>query len=273
MGPVIEVDDLDDPALRDYRRLTDVALRTQVEPPEGLFIAEGELVIRRALASGHRLRSVLMTATWLERMAPVLADSDAPVYLGSPTAVEAVTGFHVHRGALASVHRRPLPEPATLLATARRLVLLEDVVNHTNLGAVFRGAAALGMDAVLLSPSCADPLYRRSVRVSMGEVFAVAWTRLPGWPGSLGEVRAGGFRLLGLTPAPDAVPLDEVHLEPEQKLAVLLGTEGAGLSQHALARCDTAVRIPMARGVDSLNVAAAAAVAFWVLGDAAARRG
>ncbi len=273
MGPVIEVDDPDDPVLRDYRHLTDVQLRTRVEPPQGLFIAEGALVIRRALASGHRLRSVLMTAGWLEQMAAVLADTDAPVYVGSGEVVDAVTGFHVHRGALAAVHRRPLPEPGALLSAARRLVVLEDVVNHTNLGAVFRGAAALGMDGVLLSPSCADPLYRRSVRVSMGEVFAVPWTRLPGWPRALADVRDAGFRLLALTPAAGALPLDEVRVAPDERLAVLLGTEGAGLSPRAVAACDAAVRIPRARGVDSLNGAAAAAVAFWVFGDPAARRG
>ncbi len=272
MGPVVEVDDPDSPVLRDYRHLTDVQLRTRVEPPEGLFIAEGELVIRRALASGHRLRSVLMTPTWLDRMAPVLAGTDAPVYVGSAAVVDSVAGFHVHRGALASVHRRPLPEPGTLLAASRRLVVLEDIVNHTNLGAVFRGAAALGMDAVVLSPSCADPLYRRSVRVSMGEVFAVPWTRLASWPDALDDLRRAGFRLLALTPAPDALALDEVDVRSDDRVAVLLGTEGGGLSARAVARAEAAVRIPMARGVDSLNVAAAAAVAFWVLGDATARR-
>jgi tRNA G18 (ribose-2'-O)-methylase SpoU len=266
VGPVHEIDDADDPRLRDYHSLTDVALRRLLEPAGGLFIAEGALVIERAVAAGYRLRSVLTAAEWLDRLGPALRGSDAPVYVASRAMLEAVTGFHVHRGALASVHRRPLPEPAAVLAGASRVVVLEDMVSHTNLGAVFRSAAALGMDAVLLSPSCADPLYRRSVRVSMGQVFAVPYARLARWPQAIDDLRAAGHRVLALTPAPDATALDHVRLGADERVALLLGTEGPGLSGRAIAAADEVVRIPMAAGVDSLNVAAAAAVAFWVVG-------
>lgn len=266
MGPVEQVADPDDPRLRDYRSLTDVALRRLLEPAGGLFIAEGALVIERALAAGYALRSVLTAPEWLDRMRPALAGSAAPVYVGSPALLEAITGFHVHRGALAAVHRKPLPHPAELLGSARRVVVLEDTVSHTNLGAVFRSAAALGMDAVLLSPSCADPLYRRAVRVSMGTVFAVPYARIERWPHGLADLKDQGFRVLALTPGDDATPLDALRLAPDERVAVLLGTEGPGLSARALDAAGEKVRIPMAAGVDSLNVAAAAAVAFWVVG-------
>lgn len=266
MGPVVEVDDPDDPRLSDYRSLTDVALRTRIEPPHGLFIAEGALVIERALTAGYLLRSALMSPQWLERTTASLLTSDAPVYLGSEALLQTVTGFHVHRGALAAVHRRPLNELGDLLSTARRLVLIEDLVNHTNLGAIFRAAAALGMDAVVLSPESADPLYRRSVRVSMGAVFGVPYARAPRWPAAIEDIRAHGFRVLALTPAPDAMALDEISSEPDARLAILLGTEGAGLSDRAAALADERVRIPMMAGIDSLNVAAAAAIAFWEVG-------
>jgi tRNA G18 (ribose-2'-O)-methylase SpoU len=265
VGPVVEVDDPDDPRLADYRSLTDVALRTKYEPPNGLFIAEGALVIQRALAAGFALRSALMTPQWLERTAEALRPSAAPVYLGSADLLRTLTGFHVHRGALASVHRRPLPEFERVLATTGRLVVIEDIVSHTNLGAIFRAAAALGMDGVVLSPSSADPLYRRSVRVSMGAVFAVPYTRAPHWPGAIEELKAAGFQVLALTPAPDAAPLDALRFD-RSRLAVVLGTEGAGLSPVAARLADHRLRIPMVAGIDSLNVAAAAAIAFWVLG-------
>jgi tRNA G18 (ribose-2'-O)-methylase SpoU len=267
VGPVVEVDDPDDPRLADYRSLTDVALRTRIEPPGGLFIAEGALVIERALAADYLLRSALMTPQWLERTAPSLAPSLAPVYLGSDALLKTVTGFHVHRGALAAVHRRPLREFADLASTCRRLVVIEDLVNHTNLGAIFRAAAALGMDGVVLSPQSADPLYRRSVRVSMGAVFGVPYARAPHWPGALAELQAQGFRVLALTPAPDAIALDQISDDMDTRIAVVLGTEGAGLSDRAAALADERVRIPMMAGIDSLNVASAAAVAFWVLGE------
>jgi tRNA G18 (ribose-2'-O)-methylase SpoU len=266
VGPVFEVQAADDPRLADYRSLTDVALRRKFEPPHGLFIAEGALVIERALQAGYELRSVLMTPQWLERTAPTLAPSDAPVFLGSDELLRTVTGFHVHRGALASVHRRPLAELADLLGGCRRVVVLEDTVSHTNLGAIFRAAAALGMDGVVLSPTCTDPLYRRSVRVSMGAVFAVPYARAPEWPTALQVLRDAGFRILALTPAPDAAALGGVTVADTERIAVVLGTEGAGLSAAAAALADARIRIPMHAGVDSLNVAAAAAVAFWELG-------
>jgi tRNA G18 (ribose-2'-O)-methylase SpoU len=242
-----------------------VELRTRWEPPHGLFIAEGELVLRRALRAGYAPRSFLVDAKRVDQLAD-LPTGPAPVYAASQDVLEKATGFHVHRGVLASFHRRPLPSVAEVLAVSRRVAVLEDLNNHTNLGAVFRGAAALGVDGVLLSPSCADPLYRRSVRVSMGEVFAIPYARLEPWPSGLAEVRAAGFTVLALTPAEDAVPLQELDEAARARPAMLLGAEGAGLSWAALTASDLRVAIPMRRGVDSLNVAAAAAVAFWELG-------
>jgi tRNA G18 (ribose-2'-O)-methylase SpoU len=264
---VAEIADPMDPRVADYMTLTDVTLRTRFEPPRGLFIAEGELVIRRAARAGYRLRSLLVSPKMLAA-APDLTTvaGDAPVYVASPAVLQALTGFNVHRGALASVARRPLPAAADLLPTAERLVVLEDVTSHTNLGAVFRCAAGLGMDAVLLSPGCTDPLYRRSVRVSMGEVLAMPYARLEPWPAVLDQLREAGFTVLALTPDEAAEPLDRVRPQARDRVAVLLGTEGPGLSGAALAAAERRVRIPMARGVDSLNVAAAAAVAFWELG-------
>jgi tRNA G18 (ribose-2'-O)-methylase SpoU len=182
--------------------------------------------------------------------------------------LEAVTGFHVHRGALASMQRIPVPQAGSVLASARRVVVMEDIVNHTNLGAIFRSAAALGMDAAVLTPSCADPLYRRSVRVSMGTVFALPYARLDSWPGGLTTLAEHGFRTIALTPGPTAIDLRELRFGPNEKVALLLGTEGDGLSDPALAAADLRVRIPMTAGVDSLNVAAAAAVACYAIAAA-----
>lgn len=242
-------------------------MRRRIETPHGLFIAESETVIRRALAAGYQPRSMVMAPEWLDRMSGLIEAVDAaPVYAAPYDVLRALTGFHVHRGALASFHRRPLPSLASVAAAARRLVVLEDLVSHTNLGAVFRCAAALGMDGVVLSPPCADPLYRRSVRVSMGEVFAIPYTRAEQWPDVLDELRSLGFTLAAMTPAADAEPVDSAGFTPDERVAVLLGSEGPGLSVEALARCQRRLRIPMAGGVDSLNVAAAAAVTFWELG-------
>jgi tRNA G18 (ribose-2'-O)-methylase SpoU len=265
MGPVVEIDDVSDERLADYRDLTDVALRTKTEGPNGLFIAEGARVIERALATGYRLRSVVMTPDWLERTAPSLAGSDATVYVAAEPVLHALTGFHVHRGALASVHRRPLPDLDALLAGARRIAVVENLVNHTNLGAIFRSAAGLGIDAVVISPSSADPLYRRSVRVSMGAVFTVPYARAAAWPDDIHRISSAGFTVAALTPSPRAVALDDVAVDELDRLAVLIGTEGEGLSLAAVDAADLSVRIPMSPGVDSLNVAAAAAVAFWHL--------
>ncbi len=255
----MQITDPEDERIADYRALTDVELRTRWEPPHGLFIAEGELVLGRALRAGYRLRSVLVDAKRVDQV----PETTAPVYAASQDVLERTTGFHVHRGVLASFHRKPLRDAAQVLAGARRVVILEDVNNHTNLGAIFRGAAALGMDAVLLSPSCADPLYRRSVRVSMGEVFAVPYARLEPWPAVLDVVRGHGFTVLALTPAGDALPIQRLGAAQRERPALLLGAEGPGLSGPALRASDARVAIPMHRGVDSLNVAAAAAVAFW----------
>ncbi|GAA0465793.1 rRNA methyltransferase [Paractinoplanes deccanensis] len=259
-----EITDPDDERLGDYHALTDLELRTKWEPPNGLFIAEGELVLRRALRAGYRPRSYLIDAKRTGQIADL--PGDAPVYAAVPAVLEKVTGFHVHRGVLASFHRRPLPSALEVVETARRVAVLEDVNNHTNIGAVFRGAAALGIDAVLLSPTCADPLYRRSVRVSMGEVFAVPYATLEPWPSGLQTLRDAGFTVLALTPDPGAVALQRLSPAQRERTALLLGAEGPGLSKHAMAASDIPVKIPMRRNVDSLNVAAAAAVAFWELG-------
>ncbi|MDX3235878.1 RNA methyltransferase [Streptomyces sp. ME03-5709C] len=265
MAELITIDDPDDPRLRDYTSLTDVELRRRREPAEGLFIAEGEKVIRRALQAGYRMRSMLLSAKWVDAMGDVVDEVPAPVYTVSPELAERVTGYHVHRGALASMRREPLPDAADLLGDARRIVVMESVNDHTNIGAIFRSAAALGMDAVLLSPDCADPLYRRSVKVSMGAVFSVPYARLESWPRDLGAVREAGFKLLALTPHEQATGIDEAAPHRLERVALMLGAEGDGLSKRALAAADEWVRIPMAHGVDSLNVGAAAAVAFYAV--------
>jgi tRNA G18 (ribose-2'-O)-methylase SpoU len=263
----IHLSDATDPRLADYVCLTDVRLRRSLEAEHGLFIAEGEKVISRAIAAGYPVRSLLVSADKVATIADVAAWSQAPLYVLPPQVTEQLTGYHVHRGALASMQRLPLPPVAGLLASARRVVVLEDIVDHANVGAVFRCVAALGFDAVLLAPRCADPLYRRSVKVSMGAVLAVPYTRLPDWRGGLAELRAAGFRLLALTPDPAAVPIGEIagSIAPRDKIALLVGGEGDGLSNRWLAAADQAVRIPMSRGVDSLNVAAAAAIACYLL--------
>ncbi|MEV7677198.1 RNA methyltransferase [Streptomyces sp. NPDC088341] len=265
MAEPITIDDPDDPRLRDYTDLTDVELRRRREPAEGLFIAEGEKVIRRAGQAGYVMRSMLLSAKWLDTMRDVIDRATAPVYTVSPGLAERVTGYHVHRGALASMARKPLPAVAEVLRTARRVAVMEAVNDHTNIGAIFRSAAALGMDAVLLSPDCADPLYRRSVKVSMGAVFSVPYARLDGWPRSLDTVREAGFRVLALTPDERASAMDEAAPHRLERVALLLGAEGEGLSARALDTADEWVRIPMAHGVDSLNVGAAAAVAFYAV--------
>ncbi|MET7717788.1 RNA methyltransferase [Streptomyces sp. NPDC005407] len=265
MADLITVEDPDDPRLRDYTGLTDVELRRKREPAEGLFIAEGEKVIRRAKDAGYEMRSMLLSAKWVDVMRDVIDELPAPVYAVSPELAERVTGYHVHRGALASMQRKPLPTADDLLQSARRVVVMEAVNDHTNIGAIFRSAAALGMDAVLLSPDCADPLYRRSVKVSMGAVFSVPYARLESWPRGLESVREAGFKLLALTPDEKAAAIDEAAPHRLDRVALMLGAEGDGLSTQALVAADEWVRIPMAHGVDSLNVGAAAAVAFYAV--------
>src|SRR3712207_2356666 len=267
MATLVPVTDPDDPRLADYRDLRDVQLRTSLEAEHGLFLAEGEKVVRRAVQAGYSPRSFLMAPRWLPGLADVLDPTDAPCYVVEEALAEQVTGFHVHRGALASLHRRPVPPVEEVLTGARTVVVLEDVVDHTNVGAVFRSAAALGVDAVLLSPRCADPLYRRSVKVAMGAVFTVPWARVEHWYDAVAALSAAGFTTVALTPADDAVDI-EAAVQGRDRLALLVGTEGQGLSDRWLRGADVRAVIPMAAGVDSLNVAAATAGAR----DAARRR-
>ena len=268
---IIAVNTPTDPRLADYTGLTDVVLRTRIEPAGGLYMAESSQVIRRALEAGHRPRSLLMEPKWLESMADVIADlgEDVPVYVGEDAVLREITGFHLHRGAIAAMHRPKLRSVREVLDRARegegarRVLVLEDIVDHTNVGAAMRSAAALGVDAVLVTPRCSDPLYRRAVRVSMGTVFQVPWTRIDPWPEGMEELRRAGFVVAALALREDAVTLDELAAAPPEKLALVLGTEGDGLSRQTVAGADIVVRIPMDHGVDSLNVAAAGAVAFW----------
>ncbi|MFC4531290.1 TrmH family RNA methyltransferase [Sphaerisporangium dianthi] len=296
MPELITVEDPADPRLADYVRLRDVELRKSMEAERGLFMAEGEKVIRRAVAAGYPVRSVLTTPRWLAGLADALGD--ARVYLVSDEVMSGIAGFAVHRGALASMARLELPAVKHLLAgeftvpgdtrfaseqvaavvpaghdaparsggraRPRRVLVLEDLVDHGNVGAIFRCAAALGVEAVVLSPRCADPLYRRSVKVSMGAVFAVPYARMTNWHAGLAELREAGFRTLALTPDPAATPMDAAAMGG--RVALLLGSEGDGLSSRWLREADEAVRIPMSPaamslGVDSLNVVAAAAIA------------
>ena len=260
----IELTDAADPRVAEYTGLTDVALRTRYETGAGLYMAESSNVIRRAVAAGHVPRSFLMAPRWLEQMADVTdAFPDVPVFTAPESLLEGVTGFHLHRGALAAMNRPALPPVADVIAGARRVAVIEDVVDHTNVGAIFRSAAGIGVDAVLVTPRCADPLYRRSVRVSMGTVFQVPWTRLPAWPAGIEELREAGFTTASLALSDGAVTLDELAAARYERLALVLGSEGHGLTDATIEASDVVVRIPMAGGVDSLNVAAASAVAFW----------
>lgn len=267
----VRVDDIDDPVderLRDFVSLTDVALRRRLEPERGLYVAESEKVIRRALAAGHRPRAYLMAQRWLTDLADVVEQAERdgiPVFVGEPDVIETLTGFHLHRGALASMHRPRLADVADLVRDAGRVLVLEDVVDHTNVGAVFRSAAALGVDAVLVTPRCADPLYRRAIRVSMGTVFQVPWTRTGPWPDGMALLREAGFTVAALALAEVGTSLDELAADPPARLALVLGTEGDGLRRRTVEGADLTVRIPMAGGVDSLNVAAASAVAMWAV--------
>ncbi len=267
MAELIPVDDPQDDRLSDFVALRDVQLRRSLESERGLFIAEGEKVVRRSVEAGFRPRSFLMAPRWLPTLADVLAlVSTVPCYVVTEQLAEQVTGFHVHRGALASLHRKASPTVAEVVDGARRLVVLEDVVDSTNVGAIFRSAAALGADGVLLSPRCADPLYRRSLKVAMGAVLSLPWTRLPDWYDALPELSRVGFATVALTPDPDAIELSVAATELSgARLALVVGSEGAGLSGRWQAAADVRVRIPMARGVDSLNVAAATAVACYAL--------
>ncbi len=283
--PIVAIPTLDDPRLDAYARLTDVQLRSRLEPEKGLFIAESGNVIERALEAGMQPLSLLMEEKWLDALRPVIeraaaANPDAPVFVAPRAELAKLTGFELTRGALAAFRRPALPSVADVVRDARRIAVLENVTNHTNVGAIFRSAAALGMDAVLVTPSCYDPLYRRAVRVSMGTVFQIPWTRI-GEDGECTDPRkatsgawaaAGipllrelGFATAAFALSDDSVSLDDPRLAAEERLALVFGTEGDGLSPATIACCDYTVRIPMQHGVDSLNVAAASAVAFWAL--------
>ncbi|HEV2451727.1 MAG TPA: RNA methyltransferase [Streptosporangiaceae bacterium] len=289
MAEIVLVTDAGDPRLADYVRLTDMNLRKSLEAAHGLFVAEGEKVIRRALAAGYPPRSVLITARRLAALADLLDACAAPAYVVPDQVAERLTGFPVHRGVLASMERLSGRLVSEVVAgarrilvledmvdhgnvgssirhtkPARRILVLEDIVDHGNVGGLFRCAAALGVDGVILSPRCADPLYRRAVKVSMGAVFAVPYARMTDWYGGLAELRAAGFRLLALTPDQSAAPIDKIPAAG--RVALMLGTEGDGLSSRWSHEADETVCIPMdegalAAGVDSLNVVAAAAIA------------
>jgi tRNA G18 (ribose-2'-O)-methylase SpoU len=268
-----EITDPADERVSDYFSLTDVNLRKKLEPERGLYLAESEKVIRRALGAGHRPRSFLMGERWITDLSDIVERAESqgvPVYFAQAGVIEAMTGFHLHRGVLASMHRPPLVPPEALLDSASqqqhsRVVILENIVDHTNVGAAFRSAAALGVDAVLITPRCADPLYRRAVRVSMGTVFQVPWTRIDPWPGGLQVLRDKGFTVAAFALGDGAVSLDDLAVNQPDRLAMVFGTEGDGLSRLAVKGADLVVKIPMAGGVDSLNVASASAVAMWAL--------
>jgi tRNA G18 (ribose-2'-O)-methylase SpoU len=263
MAELIEVTDPADPRLADYRDLRDVELRKHLEAEHGLFLAEGEKVVRRAAAAGFTPRSFLMAPRWLDGLGDVLDATGAPCFVVTEDLAEEVTGFHVHRGALASLERLPLKSVAEVLDGARTVLVLEDLVDHTNVGAVFRCGAAFGFDAVLLAPRCADPLYRRSIKVGMGAVFTLPWTRFPDWADALRSLSRAGFTTVALTLGPDARPVEQAVAGVE-RVALVLGSEGHGLSPRWEESADRRATIPMSADVDSLNVAAAAAVACYV---------
>lgn len=273
---LVYLESLEDPRLDAYARLTEAQLRNKLEPQKGIFIAESFKVIERALEKNLQPLSFLMDEHWIETMQPLveraetMLDAEVSVFVLPPDELKQLTGFELTRGALAAFRRPELPAPEALLATAERIAVFENITNFTNIGALFRSAAALNVDAVLVTPSCCDPLYRRCVRVSMGTVFQIPWTRIGSqpqdWPSpGLALLKKYGFTTIALALSDDALHLDDPLLKQHDKLAIVLGTEGDGLSAHTIAQCDCTVSIPMHHGVDSLNVASASAVAFWEL--------
>ncbi|MGL5406133.1 MAG: TrmH family RNA methyltransferase [Propionibacteriaceae bacterium] len=262
-----DIGDAADERLRDYVSLRDTSLRRSLESREGLFIAEGEKVIKRAFAAGYRPRSLMLARRWIDGLQEEIAASDVSVYVVTEELAEQVTGFHVHRGALGSFHRHTRYQFDDMLPM-NRLVVMEDVVDHANVGAILRSAAGLGWDGVLLAPRSADPLYRRAIKTSMGAVFGLPWARIDDWVHGLEVLKESGFTVVALALREDAVPLSQfaASCTPDQKIAVLMGTEGSGLSQHWLEQADVVVTIPMGNGIDSLNVAAATAVVCYTLG-------
>lgn len=280
----ITIDSIDDERVAAYTNLTEIQLRNRLEPERGLFIAESPKVIDRALAAGREPISLLVEEPWIEGMSQTFDvvdkrwGTDIPVYVASPEQLRQLTGYRLHRGALSAMRRWPLPSVEETCRDARRVAVMENIVDHTNVGALMRSAAALDVDAVLVTPSCGDPLYRRAARVSMGTVFQIPWTRIGGddkyfWPRrGLEELRSLGFTTVAMALSDDSISLDELtrrlNNSPESadhidKLALIFGTEGDGLSRHTIAGADLTVKIPMSHGVDSLNVAASSAVAFY----------
>lgn len=269
MSKTVEITDFSSPALDVYARLTENQLVSRADPANAMFIAESPLVIGRALDAGYEPVSVLMEARHINGAhAEILArlGADVPVFTAPDSVLVNLTGFHLTRGMLCCMRRRALPPAEALCRDARRVAVLENVMNPTNIGAIFRSAAALGMDAVLLTTAGSDPLYRRASRVSMGNVFLIPWTYLPESGDWAQLLRDLGFRTVAMALRNDSVRLDDPRLAAEEKLAIVMGTEGDGLASSTIASCDYTVKIPMYHGVDSLNVAAASAVAFYELG-------
>ena len=269
---LIEVTDLHASELDVFARLTEAQLRNRLEPEKGVFVAESPKVIARALDAGCRPHALLMERRHIEGQgAAIIARcGDIPVYTADRELLAALTGYELTRGVLCAMRRRPLPTVEELCTNARRVAVLESIVDPTNVGAIFRSAAALNVDAVLVTPTCCDPLYRRVVRVSMGTVFQVPWTRIGDdhtqWPQpGIGRLQKLGFKTAAMALSDNSVSIEDENLCREEKLAIILGTEGDGLSDRTIADCDYTVRIPMSHEVDSLNVAAASAVAFWQL--------
>ena len=272
MPNIIEIQNAALPELDIFARLTEAQLRNKQDPEKGLFIAESPKVIERALNAGYEPVSLLMEQKHITGdAAEIIARcGDIPVYTAERAVLAGLTGYELTRGVLCALRRRPLPSAEELCASARRIAILESIVDPTNVGAIFRSAAALNLDAVLVTPTCCDPLYRRAVRVSMGTVFQIPWTRIGNthtdWPHpGMDQLKALGFKTAAMALSDDSVSIDDPALASEEKLAIILGTEGDGLSLRTIADCDYTVRIPMAHQVDSLNVAAASAVAFWEL--------
>lgn len=274
MTNIIEITDFMSPELDVYARLTENQLLNRHEPEKGLFIAESPNVVERALNAGYTPVSLLLERKHITGQAAHIIErcGDIPVYTADFDVLTQLTGFQLTRGVLCAMRRKPLPDIREVCAGTRRIAILENVMNPTNVGAIFRSAAAFNMDAVLLTPACSNPLYRRSTRVSMGTVFQIPWTYIGNeealWPQQgIPLLRSMGFKTAAMALSDQAVNIDDPQLMAEEKLAVILGTEGDGLASSTIADCDYTVCIPMAHGVDSLNVAAASAVAFWQLGN------
>jgi len=262
--PVIPITELSDPRLADYSHQTDVALKKARSSEHGLYLAESALVLQRALRAGHMPRSVLALGASVGEAVELVGD-DVPVFSGPPELLEELTGYLLHRGLIASMHRPALPTVEALLKDARRVVILENVVDPTNVGAIFRSVAGIGADAVLVTERCSDPFYRRAIRVSMGTVLQVPWTRLGEWDEASEVLRGAGFHIAALALEPGAVTLRDFAASAPDRVAIVLGTEGEGLTREAIDAADTIVQIPMRHGIDSLNVAATAAVAMYAL--------